>query len=64
MSYRCRVKIMGSKKASLGKATDQQKAAIKACKKGKVKRVKEDVSKKITKGYQQAANFVSNVIDH
>ena len=63
MSERCRVSIMG-KKASLKKATNAQKAAIKACKKQKVKRVKEDVSKKITKGYQQAANFVSNVIDH
>ena len=35
MSERCRVSVMG-KKASLGKATKQQKTLIKACKKEKM----------------------------
>ena len=63
MSERCRVSVMG-KKASLGKATKMQKKEIAACKAKKRKttfnKVKNTVSKKVTKGYQQAANFVSN----
>ena len=63
MSERCRVSIMG-KEGSLGKASKMQKKQIAACKAKKRKttfnKVKNTVSKKVTKGYQQAANFVSD----
>ena len=59
MSERYRVSVMG-KKASLGKATKQQKTLIKACKKEKMNKLKKTVSKKVTKGYQQTANFISD----
>jgi len=59
MSERCRVSIMG-KDGSLSKATSKQKSLIKACKIKKREEFKKKVSKKVTKGYQQAANFVSN----
>ena len=58
MSERCRVSIMG-KEASTGKANKSQKELIKACKKEKFNKVTKKVSKGITKGYQQTANFVS-----
>ncbi len=56
MSERCRVSIMG-KDGSLSKATSKQKSLIKACKIKKREEFKKKVSKKVTKGYQQAANF-------
>ena len=63
MSERCRVSIMG-KDGSLSKATSKQKSLIKACKAKKRKttfnKVKNTVSKGVTKGYQQTANFVSD----
>ena len=63
MSERCRVSIMG-KEASLGKASKMQKKEIAACKSKKrketFKKVKSTVSKKVTKGYQQTANFLSD----
>jgi len=62
MSERCRVSIMG-KEASLGKATKEQKSLIKACKIGKINKLKKTVSKKVTKGYQQTANFVSGQVN-
>ena len=57
MSERCRVSIMG-KDGSLSKATKSQKTAIKNCKRKKINELKKKVSKKVTKGYQQAANCV------
>ena len=59
MSERCRVSIMG-KDGSLSKATSKQKSLIKACKMKKREEFKKKVSKKVTKGYQQVANFVSD----
>jgi len=59
MSERCRVSVMG-KDGSLGKATKEQKSLIKACKIGKMNKLKKTVSKKVTKGYQQTANFLSD----
>ena len=58
MSERCRVKVMG-KDGSLSKATAEQKAAIKSCKRKKSQALKEKVSKKLTKGYQQTRNTIS-----
>ena len=58
MSERCRVRVMG-KDGSLSKATAKQKALIKACKKEKRQALKEKVSKKLTKGYQQTRNTIS-----
>ncbi len=58
MSERCRVSVMG-KEASLGRATKMQKKEIAACKAKKRQALKEKVSKGVTKGYQQTANFLS-----
>jgi hypothetical protein len=44
MSERCRVSVMG-KDGSLGKATKEQKSLIKACKIGKMNKLKKTVSK-------------------
>ena len=60
MSERCRITVMG-KKASLGKATKEQKSLIKACKIGKLNKVKDKFSKGVTKGYQQTANTFSKL---
>ena len=60
MSERCRVTVMG-KKASTGRANKSQKALIKACKKEKFKKVKDKISKGVTKGYQQTANTFSKL---
>jgi F0F1-type ATP synthase assembly protein I len=61
MSERCRVSIMG-KDGSLSKATSKQKSLIKACKIKKREEFKKKVSKKVTKGYQQSANFLSEQV--
>ncbi len=58
MSERCRVSIMG-KKGSLSKATAEQKAAIKSCKRKKSQEFKKKVSNVATKGYQQTLNTFS-----
>jgi hypothetical protein len=47
------------KDGSLNKATDKQKALIKACKIKKREAFKEKVSKAVTKGYQQTRNTFS-----
>jgi len=48
------------KDGSLSKGTKSQKTAIKNCKQKKINELKKKVSKGLTKGYQQTANFVSD----